>query len=46
MNELPAFIAVVVVIAGVGVALGILVAPRLIRMAERDDKESGDDEPG
>ncbi len=46
MSELPAFIAVVVVVAALGVALGMLVAPRLTRLSERDDKESGDDEPG
>jgi hypothetical protein len=46
VSELPAFLAVVVVVAVVGVSLGILVSPRLTRLAERDEKESGDDEPG
>jgi hypothetical protein len=46
MNDLPIFVAVVIVVLGVGIALGMLVAPRLTRLAERDDEESGDDERG
>ena len=46
MNDLPIFVAVVIVVLGVGIALGMLVAPRLTRLAERDDEESGDDEQG
>jgi hypothetical protein len=46
VNELPLFLVVAGVIAAVGMCLGILVAPRFTRLAERDDKESGDDEPG
>jgi hypothetical protein len=46
VSELPAFVVVVVVVAVIGVTLGMLVAPRLTRLSERDDEESGDDEPG
>ena len=46
MNDLPIFVAVVIVVLGVGIALGMLVAPRLTRLAERDDEEAGDDERG
>lgn len=46
MNDLIPFIAAVIAILGVGVTLGMLVAPRLTRLSEPDVKESGDDEPG
>jgi hypothetical protein len=46
VSELPAFITIVAVVTVLGVTLGMLVAPRLTRLSERDDEESGDDEPG
>ncbi|HSL32099.1 MAG TPA: hypothetical protein VK871_00540 [Candidatus Limnocylindrales bacterium] len=46
MNDLFGFVAVVAVILAVGIALGMLVAPRLTRLAEREDQEPGDDERG
>jgi hypothetical protein len=42
--DLLGFAAVVLIFLGAGVALGMLVAPRLTRMAERDDEDPGDDE--
>jgi hypothetical protein len=42
--ELAAFLGAVAVIFVVGIGLGILVAPRLTRWAERDDDDA-DDEP-
>jgi hypothetical protein len=45
--ELAAFLGAVAVIFVVGIGLGILVAPRLTRWAERDDDEpdEADEEP-
>jgi hypothetical protein len=40
------FAIVVAAILGGGIALGMLVAPRLTRLAERDEEEPGDDERG
>ena len=42
-SELLAFVVLVVVIAVVGVGIGMLVAPRLERLAGGDDEEPGDD---
>ena len=46
MTEALGFAAVVAVVLGAGIALGMLVAPRLSRLAERDDEEPSDDERG
>jgi hypothetical protein len=50
VTDLLAFGAVVAVVLAAGIGLGMLVAPRLTRLAERDDEEpdeeSGDDERG
>lgn len=46
MNELLGFAAVVAAILAVGIALGMLVAPRLTRLAEREEQEPGDEERG
>lgn len=46
MTEALGFALVVAAILGAGIALGMLVAPRLSRLAERDDEESSDDERG
>ncbi len=45
MTEAIAFLLVVAVILGIGIALGMLVAPRLTRLAERGEEEPSDDEP-
>jgi hypothetical protein len=44
VNDLVVFVAVTVVVLAAGIGLGMLVAPRLTRLAERDDEESGDDQ--
>jgi hypothetical protein len=41
-GELLVFVAVVTVVAIAGVGLGMLVAPRLGRLAERTDEDEGD----
>lgn len=46
MSDPLAFAIVVAAILGSGIALGMLVAPRLTRLAERDEEEPGDDERG
>jgi hypothetical protein len=50
VTELIAFLALVAVVAVVGIRLGMLVAPRLTRWTERDetepDEEPSDDGPG
>jgi hypothetical protein len=43
-GELVAFVIAVAVIAVVGAGIGMLVAPRLERLAGTDDEERGDDE--
>ncbi len=42
MSDLLVFGVAVLVIGGVGIWLGMLVAPRLGRLFERDDEEPGD----
>lgn len=42
MSELPILAIAVVALVG-GIALGMLVAPRVSRWADRDDEEQGDD---
>jgi len=44
MPELAWFALVVVVVLGLGLAVGMLVAPRLTRWIERDDAD--DEDPG
>ena len=44
--ELAILIALVAAFVAVGFALGMLVAPRIGRWADRDDEETGDDGPG
>jgi hypothetical protein len=46
MSEALGFVLVVTAILGVGIGLGMLVAPRLTRLAERDEEEPSDDERG
>ena len=46
MIELVAFIAVAAIVLVVGIALGMLVAPRLDRWTDRDEEEPRDDGPG
>jgi hypothetical protein len=47
VTELPAFIAVVLVVAVVGGVLGMLFVPRLERLTEPPDEEPGaGDDPG
>lgn len=46
MIEAVGFAIVVAAILGAGIALGMLVAPRLTRLAEDDEKEPSDDERG
>ena len=43
MTEVVAFLILVGVVAVVGIGLGMLVAPRLTRWTERDERD--DDEP-
>jgi flagellar biosynthesis/type III secretory pathway M-ring protein FliF/YscJ len=48
MTEVIAFLILVAFVAVVGIGLGMLVAPRLTRWTERDERdedERGDDEP-
>ena len=45
MTELIVFLALVAVVAVVGIRLGMLVAPRLTRWTERDEDEPDEDEP-
>lgn len=40
------FLGLALLIAAVGVGLGMLIAPRLTRLAERDDEEESDDRAG
>jgi hypothetical protein len=44
MDGLVVFLILVAIIGGVGIALGMLVAPRLDRLSRRYDEEAGDDE--
>jgi hypothetical protein len=46
VTELAPFLLVAAAVLVVGVALGMLVAPRLGRLAEREDDEPGDDDRG
>lgn len=46
MSDGLVFVLVVAVVLGGGIALGMLIAPRLSRVAERDDEEPSDDGPG
>lgn len=46
MTDLLTFGAIAAVVLAAGIGLGMLVAPRLTRLAERDDEESGDDQRG
>ena len=46
MGDVLGFVIVVVAVLGIGMALGMLVAPRLSRLAERDEEEPGGDERG
>ncbi len=49
MEELVPFVSLVVVVAAIGLWLGILLAPRIGRLAERDDEspeERADDGHG
>ena len=41
---LGAFIAIVVVVAVVGIRLGMLLAPRIDRLSERNEEEQGGDD--
>ena len=41
-QDLVVFLIAVAVLASVGVAIGMLVAPRLGRLAERIDEDAGD----
>lgn len=46
MSDVLAFLIVVVAVLAIGMALGMLVAPRLSRLAERDEEDPGGDERG
>lgn len=49
MTDLAAAAAIVglaAVVLGIGIALGMLLAPRLSRWADHDDEEPRDDGPG
>ena len=46
MTEALGFVLAVAAVLGLGIALGMLVAPRFTRLAERDEEEPGDDERG
>ena len=46
MTELVVLIGVALVVGASGVVVGMLVAPRLVRLGEADDEEPGDrDDP-
>lgn len=42
LSDLAVFVAIVVVVAVGGMRLGMLVAPGITRLADRDDEEPGD----
>jgi len=44
LTPLVVFVAAVVVVAVVGVRLGMLIAPRIDRLTERNDEEQGADD--
>jgi hypothetical protein len=46
MADLALFVIAVVVVLGVGLTVGMLVAPILLRWVERDDADPADEEPG
>lgn len=46
MTDAVGFLLVVAAVLGAGIAVGMLVAPRVTRLAERDEEEPGDDERG
>jgi hypothetical protein len=46
VSDAVVFALVVGAVLGLGIALGMLVAPRLSRLAERDEEEPGGDERG
>jgi hypothetical protein len=46
VTDLLIFVAVTGIVLGIGIWLGMLVAPRLFRYSEREDEEPGDDERG
>ena len=46
MTDALGFVLVVAAVLGLGIALGMLVAPRLSRVTERGEEEPGDDERG
>jgi hypothetical protein len=43
VTELAVFLLIVTVLLAVGIRVGMLVAPRLTRWAERDDEDANDD---
>lgn len=45
MTDLLAFGAIAAVVLAAGIGLGMLVAPRLTRLAEGEDEEPDDQEP-
>lgn len=46
MSDALGFALVVAAVLGLGIGLGMLVAPRLSRVTERDEEEPGDDQRG
>jgi urea transporter len=46
MTDLALVVGIVIVVAIAGMALGMLVAPRLARLIDTDDEEIRDDGPG
>jgi hypothetical protein len=44
LSALIVFAVVVVVVAGVGIRLGMLLAPRIDRLTERNEEEQGGDD--
>ena len=46
MSDPLVFSIVVAAIVGAGIVIGMLVAPRLTRLAEHDEEEPSDDERG
>jgi len=44
LSALFVFAVVVVVVAGVGIRLGMLLAPRIDRLTERNEEEQGGDD--